>query len=50
MYVNYNIMKKCLYFVDLTTFLILEQKYVKKIVVFLENWRLQKVILRLTNL
>ena len=37
-----NIIKGCLYFVDLTTFNILGQKFVKFVVVFLENLRLLK--------
>ena len=41
---------RCLYFLDVTTFYILGQKFVKFFVVFLENLRHQKDILRLTDL
>ena len=37
-----NIIRRCLYFVDLTTFYILGQKFVKFFVGFLENLRLSK--------
>ena len=37
-----NIIRGCLYFVDLTTFYILGQKFVKFFVVFLKNLRLSK--------
>ena len=44
------IIRRCQYYVDLTTFYILEQKFVQIFVGFLENLRHQKVILRLTDL
>ena len=47
---NHNIIRKCLYFVDLTTFKFLGQKFVKFFVGFLENLRHQKDILKLTDL
>ena len=37
-----NIIRRCLYFVDLTTFYILGQKFVKFFIGFLENLRLSK--------
>ena len=37
-----NIIRRCLYFVDLTTFYILGQKFVKVFIGFLENLRLSK--------
>ena len=37
-----NIIRRCLYFVDLTTFCSLGQKFVKFLVVFLENLELSK--------
>ena len=45
-----NIIRRCLYFVDLTTFYILGQKFVKFFVVFLESLRYRKDILKLTDL
>ena len=41
---------KCLYFVDLNSFNILEQKIVKFFIGFLENLRYQKDILKLIDL
>ena len=45
-----NIIRRCQYYVDLTTFYILEQKFVQIFVGFLENLRHQKDILRLADL
>ena len=47
---SYIIIRKRLYFVDLNTFYILGQKFVKFFVGFLENLRYQKDILKLTDL
>ena len=43
-------MRRCLYFVDMTTFYILGQKFVKFFIDSLENLRYQKDILRLADL
>ena len=42
MYVIPNIIRRCLYFVDMITFYILGQKFVKFFVVFLENLKKSK--------
>ena len=44
------VIKRCLYFVDMTTFYILGQKFVKFFIGYLENLRYEKGILRLTDL
>ena len=49
-HVNYIISRKWLYFVDLMTFYILGQKFVKFFVGFLENLRYQKYILKSTDI
>ena len=45
-----NFIRRSLYFVDLATFYIPGQKFVKFFVGFLENLKYQKDILRLTDL
>ena len=49
-YVNYSSIINCLYFDDFNTFQVLGQKYVKFFGVFLDNFKNQKDILKLTDL
>ena len=49
-YLNYSSVRNCLYFDDFNTFLVLGQKFVKFFGGFLENFKNQKDILKLTDL